>query len=198
MQKIIIATNNQGKVKEFKNILKELDFNLLSLKDISMNIEVTEDGHTFEENAVKKAEEISQLTQKITIADDSGLSIEELGGKPGVYSARYAGENANDTDRMQKVLTEMSDKENRKAKFVCCIAISVPGQNTVTFIGECNGKISLKPEGENGFGYDPIFIPDGFDKSFGQLSDEIKNKISHRAKALEKLKEHMQCFFQHA
>lgn len=191
MKEIIIATNNQGKVKEFKNILSEMEIQLLSLKDIHMNIEVVEDGNTFKENAVKKAEEISKLTCKITIADDSGLCVDQLGGRPGVYSARYAGENASDADRIEKLLMELHNEQNRKAKFVCCIALAIPEQDTVTFTGECSGKIALEPSGANGFGYDPVFIPDGLEQSFAQLDSEAKNKISHRAKALKKLRDYM-------
>lgn len=145
--------------------------------------EVIEDGATFEENAVKKALSASAYADMAAFADDSGLEIEALDGRPGIHSARYAGEGADSAQKMEKVLKELGTTERRNARFVCAIALAYRGNLVATFQGEVSGSIATEPRGTHGFGYDPIFIPDGFDQTFGELPEETKERISHRARA---------------
>lgn len=192
MKEIIIATKNKGKVKEFEALLTPLGYIVRSLLDYPNAIDVEETGTTFEENAILKAEAIANTYQKLTIADDSGLAVDYLDGKPGVYSARYAGPEKDDIANINKVLKQLENVEKleeRSARFVCALALSIPGEKTKTVVGTCEGYISMMPIGENGFGYDPIFIVKGKEKTMACLTSEEKNEISHRAKALEKLKE---------
>lgn len=188
MSRLVIATNNQGKVKEIKAILGGFYDEILSLKEAGIILEVVEDGNTFEENAVKKAVQASGITGCDTLADDSGLCVEALGGAPGIYSARYAGENATDEDNNNKLLWEMRGQKNRKAKFVCVMALVSNGDVT-TATGEVAGSLAHAPQGEGGFGYDPLFISDEFGQTFGELPEGIKNSISHRSRALSAIKE---------
>ncbi len=190
MSTYLLASNNAGKLREFREIFTE--DTILSLKDVSLEIEVEEDGTTFEENAIKKASEIAKISGMTAIADDSGLCVDALGGAPGVYSARYAGEDATDGERISKLLEEMKDKENRKAKFVSVVALCTPEGRTVTAYGECKGTILHKSLGNGGFGYDPVFYTEEFDKTFGELTGEEKNSISHRGRAIRALKEKLQ------
>lgn len=187
---LLIATNNQGKVTEIKNKLADLPFEVFSLKDKEIQIDVIEDGTTFEENALKKAREVCALSHIITIADDSGLEVEYLNNAPGIYSARYAGPNASDQDLYTKLLKELENvpQEKRGARFVSVIAIVYPDGKEATLRGECYGTIANAPAGTGGFGYDPVFFVPEQNKTFSQLSLEEKNKISHRAKALDLLK----------
>ncbi|PRS10465.1 non-canonical purine NTP pyrophosphatase [Bacillus atrophaeus] len=189
MKEAIIATHNPGKVKEFKDILAPKGFDVKSLADIGFLEEIEETGHTFEENAVLKAEAVAKAVNKMVIADDSGLSVDNLGGSPGVYSARYAGEQKDDTANINKVLQELKgiEKEQRTARFRCALAVSIPGEETKTVEGHVEGYIAEEPKGENGFGYDPIFIVKDKDKTMAELTSDEKNKISHRANALKKL-----------
>ncbi|MEB2358589.1 XTP/dITP diphosphatase [Bacillus pumilus] len=189
MKTAIIATHNAGKAKEFKAILEPKGFTVKTLADIGFTEEIEETGHTFEENAIIKAEAIQSKAGEMVIADDSGLSIDYLGGKPGVYSARYAGEHKNDAENVEKVLSELQgiEKEDRTARFRCALAVSIPGKETKTVEGSVEGFIAEEPIGENGFGYDPIFIVKDKDQTMAELSPEEKNKISHRAVALQKL-----------
>lgn len=185
---IILATNNQNKIREIKEKVKKLNINVISQKEAGFDIEVDETGSTFEENATLKAKAIYEKTKKPVIADDSGLVIDYLDGMPGVYSHRFAGENATDEDRINKVLTLMKDvpEEKRTARFVCVgCYIDENGQKHI-FEGIAEGKIAKKPYGNNGFGYDPIFICE-LGKSFAEINSEEKNKISHRGKMIEKL-----------
>lgn len=186
--KLIIASNNKGKIKEFKAMLEPLGYEPVSMKEAGIDIDIVEDGETFSENAHIKAKAIYDITKMPVLADDSGLSIEFLGGAPGVYSARYAGENATDADRINKVLDEMHgvDKPLRNAKFVCSLYFIRDCDYEVCVSGECKGFIGEEPVGENGFGYDPIFMLDD-DTSMACLSQEEKNSISHRARALQAL-----------
>ncbi len=188
MSRLVIATNNQGKVREIKAILGGFYDEILSLKDAGIILEVAEDGETFEENAIKKALQASRITGCDTLADDSGLCVEALGGAPGIYSARYAGENATDIDNNNKLLWEMRGQKNRKARFVCVMALAIVGE-TVVARGEAEGTIAHAPQGQGGFGYDPLFISDEFGQTFGDLPEGIKNSISHRSRALAALKE---------
>jgi XTP/dITP diphosphohydrolase len=185
--KVILATQNQGKVREFSALLSELGWTITSLPD-SAPI-VVEDGTTFEENARKKAEETARALQLPVLADDSGLEVDALGDRPGVYSARYAGESATDQDNNNKLLKELAGVEDSKrtARFVCVLAFAVPGSETLLVRGECEGVLLKELRGEGGFGYDPLFYVPELGKTFAELSSEEKNRISHRAKALRSL-----------
>nr|MBP3680543.1 RdgB/HAM1 family non-canonical purine NTP pyrophosphatase [Clostridia bacterium] len=187
---IIIASNNKGKIKEFKKILEPLGYNVFSQSETGVNIEVEETGTTFEENAKLKARAIYNLKHTAVLADDSGIVVDYLNGEPGIYSARYMGLQT-DEERRRCVLYKMKDakKEDRTARYVCCICyIEENGkENIVNGIWE--GIVADKEYGENGFGYDPIFMPNGSDKTVAQMLPEEKNTISHRAMAIQKLKE---------
>lgn len=188
--KLVVATNNQGKVKELKKLLEPLGFEPVSLKDEGIEIEVVEDGETFAENARLKAEAVYDIVHCPVIADDSGLEIDFLDGAPGIYSARYAGENATDKERMEKVLSELegTDESLRTARFVCALYCILDDETEYSVIGTCDGVIGTEPVGENGFGYDPIFVlPDG--RTMAELDASEKNEISHRANALRRLAE---------
>lgn len=189
---IIIATGNKHKLQEIGDILKDFDYNIYSLKDVNLDgIEIIEDGKTFEHNALIKARTIAKLTGKICIADDSGLIVDAIGGKPGIYSARYAGENATDEENRIKLFDAMKDipMEERTARFVSAIGVVLPDGKEFTARGTVEGKIAFEEKGENGFGYDNMFIVDGYDMTFGEIDPEIKNRISHRANALKKMRE---------
>ncbi len=185
MLKLLAATTNPHKIKEFQKMLGDMEnrVEIVSASSIRGIPEVVEDGTTFEENAVKKVLSASAYADMAAFADDSGLEIEALDGRPGVYSARYAGEGATQAQMMEKVLKEMGGTVHRKARFVCALALAYRGSLVATFRGEVAGTIATEPRGANGFGYDPIFIPDGFDQTFGELPDETKERISHRARA---------------
>ncbi|MFC0270214.1 XTP/dITP diphosphatase [Metabacillus herbersteinensis] len=197
MKEIIIATKNKGKVNEFKEMLNGSGYQVTSLLDYPDSVDVEESGVTFVENAILKAEAISKHYRKITIADDSGLSIDYLNGAPGVFSARYAGEEKNDAANLSKVLTELKGvpEAKRSARFHCALAIASPEKETFTVEGICEGMITEKMEGENGFGYDPIFKPRGREVTMAQLPKEEKNTISHRADALKKLEKGIAQYF---
>ncbi|MFV5316480.1 XTP/dITP diphosphatase [Priestia megaterium] len=189
MREIIIATKNAGKVKDFETLFSPKGFQVKSLLDFPEMEDVEETGVTFAENATLKAEAISFALNKPVIADDSGLAIDALNGEPGVYSARYAGENKDDNANIEKVLQKLNDVpfEKRTARFHCALAIAVPGKRTEIVEGTCEGHILEKKRGENGFGYDPIFFVEKWRCSMAELSKEQKNQISHRANALKKL-----------
>lgn len=189
MRTYILASKNQHKAEEIKSILGD-EFEIITQTEAGAgDIDVIEDGLTFEENAIKKAETIMKATGKPTIADDSGLCVEYLNGAPGVYTARYAGENATDEENINKLLKNLKGLNvlDRRAKFVCVIALAVPGKETKVFKGECKGYITEKPMGEDGFGYDPIFYYEKYARTLAQLEPHIKNAISHRSAALKKL-----------
>ena len=189
--KIIAATGNAGKVREIKKIFSDEKVEILSMGEIGIDIEIEENGTTFEENALIKARTICKMTNEIALADDSGLCVDAMGGAPGIYSARYAGEDATDDERIEKLLAELNDEENRKAKFVSVIAVVFPDGTELTTVGEVHGQIADKVYGDGGFGYDPVFIADELGKTFGVASADEKNKISHRARALDKMYELM-------
>lgn len=178
MKEAIIATHNPGKVKEFKEILEPRGYDVKSLAEIGFTEEIEETGHTFEENAILKAEAVAKAVNKMVIADDSGLSIDNLGGRPGVYSARYAGEQKDDQANIEKVLSELKgiEKEQRTARFRCALAVSIPGEETKTVEGHVEGYIAEEPRGEYGFGYDPIFIVKDKDKTMAELTSDEKIK----------------------
>lgn len=187
----VIATGNAHKLEEIGTILKDIDFKIESLKDVGLDgIEIIEDGKTFEHNALIKARTIAKKTGKIAIADDSGIEVDALGKRPGVFSARYAGENATDEDNRKKMFEELGDTpmSKRTARYVCVIAVVFPDGKELISRGVVDGKIAMEEKGENGFGYDSMFIPEGYDYTFGQLPIEVKNSFSHRSRALEKMK----------
>ncbi len=189
MTQIVFASHNKGKVHEIAHLLRLEDIQLLTLDDVQLaKLEVEETGHTYDENAWLKAKTIGDMTKHITLADDSGLEVETLGWKPGVYSARYA--KGSDKDRCIKLLKELEGKENRNARFVAVIALYDPTQNVKKlFRGEVSGIIATELRGDNGFGYDPVFVPTGHHQSMAELGSTVKNEISHRARAVEKLRE---------
>lgn len=193
MRKILIATQNKGKAKEFQQLFSPLGFKVMSLLDVDDRIDVEEDGTTFRENAVKKAETICEIFKIPTLADDSGLIVDALDGRPGVYSARYAGEPKSDEANVQKVLEELKNvpEDLRSARFHCCLALAQPNMETITVEGSCEGIITKEPIGENGFGYDPIMYIPNKAKTIAQLSEKEKNEISHRSIALEKLRDRL-------
>lgn len=198
MTKIVLATQNQGKVRELKRLLEDMPAELLSLTDFPELAEVVEDGLTFAENAIKKAREISSATGLVAMADDSGLEVDFLGGAPGVHSARFAGPQKSDADNNRKLLTMLNNvpQEQRTARFRCVIAVAVPGGEVETAEGTCSGIIGFEPKGSDGFGYDPLFYVPEFDRTFAELGLDIKNKISHRGKALVKARDILEVLFQ--
>ena len=189
--KIFLATGNTKKIKEIEKILQDFDVEILSIKDGIEIPEVVEDGDTFEANSAKKALEIARYLNIPSIADDSGLCVEALGGAPGVYSARYSGESATDETNNEKLIKDLQGVENRKAKFVSVITFARPTGETYSFRGEIDGEIVDNPKGKDGFGYDPYFYVEEYKSTLAEIP-EIKNRISHRAKALEKFKENFQ------
>ena len=186
---LLVATNNAGKVRELARLLAEMPLRLRLLSEFGDIPEAVESGSTFAENAVLKATHYSALSGLFTLSDDSGLAVDVLGGRPGVYSARYAGPHATYAERMSRLLEELAaaGDSDRSARFVCVIAVADPSTGEVeTFDGVCEGRIARAPRGTGGFGYDPLFVPEGHTQTFGELSDEIKQQISHRARALSK------------
>lgn len=185
--KIVAATNNKNKLREFKEILSPLGYQIVSLKDLGIEIEVEETGKTFEENSMLKAKAILEATGMASLADDSGLEVDALGGEPGIYSARYC--EGSDADRVAFLLDKMKDVPDgkRSARFVSAITLMFTDGDVVTARGTCEGKIAHKPAGKNGFGYDPIFFVESYGKTFAELSPEQKNMISHRGNALSEL-----------
>jgi len=188
--KIVLASRNKKKIEELKRLLEGIDIELLSANDFPYLEEVEEDGQTFDENALKKARYVSQQTGLPSLSDDSGLEVEALNGAPGVISARYAGDKATDEENIMKLLKEMNGipDEKRKARFVCCIALVFPDGQEYLFWGYVNGKITFEPRGNNGFGYDPVFIPEGYQRTFAEMETNEKDNLSHRKEALDKLK----------
>jgi len=188
MKKIIFASNNKGKVEEVKYILSDINIQIISLADIDDSIDIEESGNSFEENALIKAEQVFEKFKIPTIADDSGLVVQQLNGAPGIYSSRYARVDGNDKANNEKLLNELKNYPHpHRAKFVCA-AVYFDSESTYTAVGEFAGKIIDEEVGNNGFGYDPLFVPDGYSVTLAQLEPEIKNRISHRLKAFEKLK----------
>lgn len=193
MKEVIIATKNKGKAKEFEQLFNRKGYEVKTLLDFPEIEEIDETGSTFAENAILKAEAVSKALKTLVIADDSGLEIDALDGKPGVFSARYAGEPKNDQANIDKVLEELKNVPDaeRTARFCCALALVSPDMKPVTVFGTCEGHILHERIGNNGFGYDPIFFVDEKNKAMAELESEEKNKISHRAKALEKLEQQL-------
>ncbi|MBR3537266.1 MAG: XTP/dITP diphosphatase [Oscillospiraceae bacterium] len=184
--KVILASNNKHKLEEIKKILTPLGYEVVSQAEAGVDIDVEETGTTFEENAALKAQAVYDLTKTAVISDDSGLEVDYLNGAPGVYSHRYAGENATDADRCAKLLSELNgvETEKRTARFVCVLCFIDDKGEKLVIRGTVEGIIGAEPKGENGFGYDPVFMYG--DRSFAELSAEEKNSVSHRADALKK------------
>jgi XTP/dITP diphosphohydrolase len=188
---IVLATRNRKKVEEINRITEGMGITVLTVDDFPECPEVEEDGTTFEENAIKKAVTVARHTGKAALADDSGLEVYALNGAPGTLSARYAGENADDTKNVEKLLRKMRSVEDRRAQFVCCIAFAIPNGELKVFHGYAEGSIGTRPEGLRGFGYDPVFYPAGSDRTFAELSDKKKDSLSHRGKALRKFQKYL-------
>jgi XTP/dITP diphosphohydrolase len=191
-QRLIVATNNKHKAAEIKEMLSDLDFEVLSLADIGIDVEVEEVGSTYAENALIKAMALRDLTQGWILADDSGLEIDALDRAPGLYSARYLGEDTPYMIKNSMILDKLEDVEDRSARFVCSIALVFDDGSYWITVNKCEGSISHSIQGSNGFGYDPIFIPEGHEQTFGVLPSEIKNSLSHRAKALQAVVQYCQ------
>ncbi len=185
MNTLIFATNNQNKVTEVRSVLAD-SFNIITLREAGIDIDIPEPHNTLEANAKEKSKTIFELTKKNCFSEDTGLEVETLHGEPGVKSARYAGDNRSFDDNIDKLLLNLKDKENRAARFRTVISL-IFDDKEYFFEGICNGKITDERKGLNGFGYDPVFIPDGSDKTFAEMHITEKNKFSHRKKALEKL-----------
>ncbi len=188
MPKLLLATNNKGKAREYKSLLEGVPFELVTPNELGIDTEVAEVGKSFEENARLKATTLAAQSGLLSLADDSGLEVDALGGEPGTLSARYAGENASDEDRVSYLLAKMEGvpQEKRQARFKCVIAIATPDGKVELCSGECAGFIALKPKGKSGFGYDPVFYLPELDKTMAELPPEEKNKISHRGRAAGK------------
>jgi XTP/dITP diphosphohydrolase len=192
-QTIVIATRNAGKLREFRSLLLPFKCTVLGLADLSLNTEIEESGSSFAENARLKAIGFSRLARFPVLADDSGLEVMALGGAPGIRSARYAGEGASDADRIRKLLKELKEaRGGREARFVCALALAQQGELFREAVGTCSGMIIDEPRGENGFGYDPIFLFPQLGKTFAELNEEEKNRYSHRAKAVGSLLRQLQ------
>lgn len=193
MSRIIFATGNAGKMKEIREILADMNMEILSMKEAGISADINEDGTTFEENAVIKAKTIAKLTKDIVLADDSGLEVDYLNKEPGIYSARYMGEETSYTIKNQAIIDRLEGvpKEKRTARFVCAIAAVLPNGEVLTTRGTIEGYIGTESAGVNGFGYDPIFFVDEYGCSTAELSEEQKNEISHRGKALRAMKEQL-------
>lgn len=183
---LVIATRNTHKLEEIRTVFHFTSLKVLSALDFPHVPDVIEDGETLEANAEKKAVEIAKATGCWALADDSGLEVSSLGEAPGVYSARYAGDSCNYADNNDKLLRELVGKSDRSARFRTVVALSDPDGNVQTLAGSCPGKIIEELRGTNGFGYDPLFVPDGYSETFAELDSEVKNRISHRARALQK------------
>ena len=184
---VVLATRNSGKIAEFKTLFSGFPVQIKSLNDFGPIPEAVEDGKTFEDNAYKKAYFTARVLGFPALADDSGLVVEALGGQPGVFSARYAGEGAGDEANIRKLLKAMEGVTDRRAAFECVIAIAVPRGPALLYSGRCEGEIARDPSGKNGFGYDPVFFYPALGKSFAEMSQEEKNRVSHRGKATAQL-----------
>lgn len=196
--KLVLASDNRNKLREFRELFDGFGAELLSKAESGFTDEVEETGETFAENARIKAEAVLHATGLPAIADDSGLCVDALGGAPGVHSARYTGSHADsDKDRYELLLRNLKDREDRTARFVCSLCCVFPNGDILTAEGTCEGHILFAPRGENGFGYDPVFCPDGFTKAMAELTLEEKNAISHRGKALAQFKQKWETYYDH-
>jgi XTP/dITP diphosphohydrolase len=198
---LLIATSNKGKIIEYQSLLAPIGLRLRNMAEFPEIGEVEETGATFSDNAVLKARAYAGQTGLWALADDSGLEVDALGGAPGVFSARYGGEGATDAQRLERLLKELAGfgEQERRARFICVIAIADPaGRIANISTGKCEGLIARAPRGTHGFGYDPVFIPDGYEQTFGELPSEIKQIISHRARAMKQAHSFLESLFQSA
>lgn len=197
MEKIIFATGNQGKVREIKEILKDIPVEIVSMKEAGIDVDIVEDGKTFEENAIIKATTIQKLTGNLVLADDSGLEVDYINKEPGIYSARYMGKDTPYSEKNQNIIERLKNAkgDERSARFVCAIAAAFPDGSVKTTRGTIEGVIADKPAGENGFGYDPIVYVPEYQMTTAQMSPEQKNKISHRGKALQEMKKIIAAYY---
>ena len=196
MIRLILASNNAHKLREFRELVEGMDVELLSQREAGYELDVDETGTTFEENAYLKAKAVTEASGCAAVADDSGLEVDCLDGRPGIYSARYGGgHNVSDAEKNAYLLNEMGDTDERSARYVCAICCTMPDGTVIQCRGECEGEMLRSPRGEGGFGYDPIFKPQGQDKSMAELTPDEKNAVSHRGKAMrefmEKFKEYL-------
>lgn len=193
MKKLIFATGNQNKMREIKAILADMDVEVLSMKEAGIDIDIVEDGKTFEENALIKARAVSKAGNALALADDSGLEVDALNGEPGIYSARYMGEDTSYDIKNMNIIERLEGvpDEKRTARFVCAMAAVFPDGTEQTFVKTMEGRIGYKIAGENGFGYDPIFFLPEYGKTSAEISPEEKNAISHRGKALRAMEEYL-------
>lgn len=199
MKKLIVASNNDNKIREIKDILAPLNVQVISLKEAGINVDVEEDGKTFMENAYKKAKEIYHIINDknyMVLADDSGLAVEALGGAPGVYSARFAGEHGNTKKNNEKLLKLMDNIKDRRAKFICTMVLIIDEKNVIKVQGEIEGVILSEEKGENGFGYDPVFYIPEYNMTFAEMDSKTKNSISHRKRAMTNLEEEIRKYLQ--
>jgi XTP/dITP diphosphohydrolase len=187
VRELVVATNNLGKVAEIRALIERLGTEVRALAELAPKLEIVEDGATFSDNAIKKAQTVTDHLDLPSLADDSGLEVDILDGRPGVHSARYGGEGLDDAARCQRLLTEMFvvPAEHRIARFRCALAFAEPGREPVLFHGVLEGTIASSAQGTHGFGYDPIFIPEGYDRRLAEIRPEVKNRISHRALAMQ-------------
>lgn len=199
MTELLVATRNEGKMREIRELLKEFDVEIKSLLDYADMPEIVEDGATFYDNAVKKAAEIARHTGRIVMGEDSGLEVDALDGRPGVYSARYAGEGASDEDNNRKLLEELKGVPltQRSARYRSFVALASPEDLITVVDGVCEGLIAEAPRGRNGFGYDPLFVVPPYGRTFGEMEPALKARMSHRAKALEKFKDTFRQVIEH-
>jgi XTP/dITP diphosphohydrolase len=198
MEKFVLASGNEHKLIEIKKVLKDFGIEISTMSDVGLgDLEIIEDGHTFEENSFIKAAEVMKRTNRPTIADDSGLMVDYLDGRPGVYSARYAGENVTYEDNNDKLIQALKGvkEDERGAKFVTVITLLFPSGDKIVARGEIKGKILEERKGEKGFGYDPLFYVEKYDKTFAEMPLGLKNKISHRGRALLDLKEQLEAYY---
>lgn len=194
--KMILASNNQKKLVEMQAILSDLDVELVAQREAGCDFEVEENGETFEENSFLKAKAVTDATGEIAVADDSGLMVDALGGAPGVHSARFTGRHEDtDEQRYLYLLNKLDGVRDRRAKFVCCITCTFPNGDVLRARGECPGSIALHPIGNGGFGYDPVFCPDGYNCTMAELGTMLKNEIAHRGKALRMLKQELTKYY---
>ena len=193
MKKLVFATGNMNKLREIKEILSDMDVEILTMKEAGVDIDIVEDGKTFEENALIKARAVCKASGELSLADDSGLEIDYLGGEPGIYSARYMGEDTSYDIKNNNLISRLEGvpDEERTARFVCAMAAVFPDGTEKTFVRTMEGRIGYKIAGENGFGYDPIFMLPEYGKTSAEISPEEKNAISHRGKALRALAEYL-------
>jgi len=185
--KIVLATNNSHKIKEYRSLFANMPIEVLSLSDVAIKSDIEETGTSYEENAAIKAENIAKMTKNLVIADDSGLEISALGGSPGLNSARFAAQHKSQSEANRAILKSLEKSDNRQARFVCVIALANYHGRLNLFRGECLGRILMRPEGDSGFGYDPIFFSDEANACFAAIGEDEKNRYSHRAKAVEQL-----------